>query len=99
MDAFAELAAPAERKGEPVPATFQARGVTPHHIVYEILLDTSGLTLPQSPEVKIHLRFSKHFVLKEITGSNDDRELVIETPERVRLLTREEAGTLSDRRR
>jgi hypothetical protein len=100
IDVFAELSDPPGREGTVAPARFRVQRVTPFHVDYEILIDTSGLSLPPSPDVKIHLRFNNYFVPRQVSGSNDDRELVIETPERIQLLTsKEEVGSLPSSQR
>jgi hypothetical protein len=72
-----------EHGSQPVPAVFRRIGNE-----YEIDLDTAGLELPQTDEVKVRVSFDTFFVRKDAAAHNDYRELVVRKPD-VRLLTAE----------
>jgi hypothetical protein len=59
--------------------------IRPEHS-YRITLNLDKEKLPTSGEVKIALHFGRYFVPKEIGYNDDQRQLVLMMPERVRLL-------------
>ena len=53
---------------------------------YEILIDTSATELPPSDSIILHLHFDTFFVPKNVSKSDDDRELVVRAPTLVQLI-------------